>query len=82
MEEQRAIRESIVGNQANGIYLGIDDQSPAVDNIVCLHSFFADKLIYVHNNATGYNKCKFNTIPEAALMIKSKSISGEMSHAC
>jgi hypothetical protein len=82
MGEQRAIRESIVGNQANGIYLGIDDQSPAVDNIVCLHSFFADKLIYVHNNALGYNKCKFNTIPEAALMFKSKSINGEMSHAC
>ncbi len=53
-----------------------------VDNIVCLHSFYADKLIYVHNTALGYNKCKFNSTLEAALMIKSKSINGEMSHAC
>ena len=81
MGEQRAVRESMVCNQADSVYFGIDDHLPIADNIVCLRSFFADKLIYVHESAFGY-KCKFDSTLEAVLMFKSKSINGEISHAC
>lgn len=82
MGEQRAVRESIVSNQADGIYWGIDDHLPITNIVVRLHSFCADNLLYIHNPALGYNKCKFNSALEAALMIKSKNINGEISHAC
>jgi hypothetical protein len=80
MGEQRAIRVSIVGNLADDICWIKDDRVQITDNIVCLHSFFADKLIYVHTKAFCYNKCKFSSILEAALMIK--SINGEITHDC
>ena len=82
MGEQRAVRGSIVCNQADNVYFGIDDHMPITDYIACLQSFCADSLIYVHNNAVGYNKCKFNSALEVALMIESKSINGEILHAC
>jgi hypothetical protein len=81
MGEQIAARESICKNQADGTYLGIDGNL-RINYIVCLHSFTANKLIYVHNAAFGYNKCKFNSILEAALMIKRKGISGDISNDC
>ena len=82
MGEQRAVGESIVSNQADGINLGIDYHLPITRNVLHLHSFCADNLIYIHNTALGYNKCKFNSILEAALMIKRKSINGDISHDC
>ena len=82
MGEQRATRESMVSNQVDDIYFVTDNHLPITDNIVCLRSSCADKLIYVHNNALGYNKCKFNSTLEAALMFKSKSINGEITSAC
>ncbi len=80
MGEEIAARESIYANQANGAYLRIDDNLPINDIIVCLHSFIADNLIFVHS--FGYNRCKFNSVLEAALMFKSKSINGEIPHDC
>ncbi len=82
MGEEIAARESIYANQANGAYLRIDDNLPINDIIVCLHSFIADNLIFVHNASFGYNRCKFNSMLEAALMFKSKSINGEIPHDC
>jgi len=49
MVEQRAVGESIVSNQADGINLGIDDHLPITRNVLRLHSFCADNLIYIHN---------------------------------
>ena len=82
MGEQRAIRESIVGTLAGDVCWAEDDRLPITDNITCLHSFFADKLIYVHTTAFCYNKCKFSFTLEAALMIKSKSTNGEIQRDC
>lgn len=43
-----------------------------------LHTFTANKLIYVYNAVSGYNWCKFNFTLEAALMLKGVSIDGEV----
>ena len=85
MGEQRAVRDGIVGNQVDGIYLGLDGLDghlSAISNIICLRTFYPDNLICAHEYAFGYNKCKFNSTLEVALMFKSKSINGEISHAC
>ena len=82
MRDQRAVRESIVNNQADGNYLWIENSLPISNNTVCLCNFYKGNIIYFHSNAFGYNKCKFDSIPETALMVKSKSINGDISHAC
>lgn len=60
MGEQIAARESIYNNQAAGTYFGIDGNL-SINDTVCLHSFTANKLIYVHNAVFGYNKSIFNS---------------------
>jgi hypothetical protein len=82
MGEQIAARESIYNDQADGAYLEIDNNLPINDIIVCLHSFIADNLIFVHNASFGYNRCKFNFTLEAALMFTGKNINGEIPHDC
>jgi hypothetical protein len=82
MGEQRAIRESMVSKKVDGIYLRIDNNLSITDDVVYLHNFCADNLKYVHTNALGYNNCKFDSTLEEALMVKSKGINGEISHAC
>lgn len=67
MEEYRAARESMTCNQANGIYRLIDGYFLITNIIVTLLSFRADNLIYVHNEASCYNKCKFASSLEAHL---------------
>ena len=70
MGEQRAARERIDSNKTSIINFVIDDHLPITGNIVYLHSFQADKLIYVHNYAFCYNKCKFADTLESALMVE------------
>jgi hypothetical protein len=85
MGEQRAVREGIVGNQVDGIYWGLDGLDghlSTISNIICLRTFYPDNLICAHEYAFGYNNCKFNSILKATLMIKSKSISGDISNDC
>ena len=81
MGERTAIQGSIVCNQAGYVYFGIDDYLLITNSIACLRSFCAGNLIYVHNNAASYYKCKFDPALEAALMIESKRITGDVSHA-
>ena len=45
------------------------------ENFVHLPSNYADKLKYGHTDALGYNKCRFSSTLEAALM--NKSMKGE-----
>jgi len=85
MGEQRAVREGIVSNQVDGIYWrldGLDGHLSTISNIICLRTFYPDNLICAHEDAFGYNKCKFNSTLEVALMFKSKSINGEVTSAC
>ena len=82
MGEQRAVREGIVSNQVDGIYWGLDGHLSDVSNIIRLLTFYPDNLICAHEDAFGYNKCKFNSTLEVALMFKSKSINGEITSAC
>ena len=82
MGEQRAIRESIVVTLGDDVCWAEDEHLPITDNIICLHSFFADTLIYVHTYAFCYDKCKFSLTLEAASMIKSKSTNGEIQRDC
>ena len=49
MGEQRAVGEGIASNHADGINLGIDYHLPITRNVLHLHSFCADNLIYIHN---------------------------------
>ena len=70
MGEQRAVRERIDTNKSNIISMAIDDHLPITETIVYLHSFQADKLIYVHNYAFCYNKCKLGATLESALTVE------------
>jgi hypothetical protein len=81
MGERTAIQGSIVCSQAHNTYFGIDDYLLITNNIACLRSFCAGNLIYVHNNAGSYYKCEFDPALEAVLMIESKRITGDVSHA-
>jgi hypothetical protein len=76
MGENRASWESILGNFVwkEGSFVR-DNYLPNTQNTAYLYKFNADKLKYVHTERFGYNKCKFNSATEAALMIK--SINGE-----
>ncbi len=72
MGEKRAIGESILGDFAECVELkGIP--TPVTQIFGCLYTFIADIFIYVHSAAFGYNKCRFNSTLEAALMVKSSS---------
>jgi hypothetical protein len=71
MEKQAVIRESVVGTWAGNIYWTGNNRLPIVGNVAYLHSFNVDNLKYIHSYAFGYDKCKFNSALEAALMIKS-----------
>ena len=55
-------------------YVPVDPMAVSL-SIVHLHSSYADSLKYVHPNALGYNKCRFNSAFEVALMMK--SLNGE-----
>ena len=81
-EQLVAARESIYDNQADVTYLGIDDNLPINDVAVYLYSFNLDSLICVHNVAFGYNKGKFNSALEEALMFKGQKINGETLRDC
>jgi hypothetical protein len=74
MGETSAIWESILGEYAE------KDASLAkysclsnAEIIARLQRSDADKLIYVHCTAFGYNKCKNTAALEEALMVKSKN---------
>jgi hypothetical protein len=67
MGEHRAARESMESNQFGDAYAAIDAHLSIINNIVCLLSFHADKLIYVHSKAVRYNKRKFAPSLEAQL---------------
>ena len=62
--------ESILGELFGEAYCVKDDHLSITQNTAYLHSFYADKLKYVHSEPFGYNKCKFASSPKAALMIK------------
>ncbi len=65
--------ESILGDYAeNQVVLPADTCLSIKDNFGFLYSFDADKLKYFQGKAVGYNKCKFNAIHGAALMVESK----------
>ena len=67
----------IYNSKADLACFGLDGNLP-INDTVRLHSFTANKLIYVHNAVSGYNCCKFNFTLEAALMLKGVSINGEV----
>jgi len=60
---------------------GKTELSAEANFIACLRSFCPDKLICIHYAALGFNKCKFNSTLEAALMFKIHGMNGEMPHA-
>ena len=56
-------------------YRAEDDRLSISRNVAYLHSYYSDKLKYVHREPFGYNKCKLTLTPMATLMIK--RINGE-----
>ena len=82
MGEDRAEQESTVSDHGDSVYLRSDSHLTANCNIVCLQMFFSDSLICVHEYVFGYIKFKFNSTLEVALMIKNKSINGEVFYVC
>jgi hypothetical protein len=71
MGEKSAVGEGILGDFAEYVELK-DKPSPVAENFGCLYTFIAGIFKYVHSNAFGYNKCRFNSTLKAALMIKSR----------
>jgi hypothetical protein len=70
MGENRAIGQSILGGfTKEEAYFVKDGHRSFKENLACLHSFDVDKFKYVQGKAFDYNKCKFRTDSEAALMI-------------
>ena len=79
MGENKAIVESILGSFAKKeVNLVEDKRLSIVKNFSYMNTFGADKLKYVHGKAFGYNKCKFSSTLEAALMVK--TMNGEKKH--
>ena len=72
MGEKRAIGESILGDFAECVDLKGMPKS-VTQNFGCLYAFIADIFKYVNCAAFCYNKCRFNSTLEAALMVKSSS---------
>ena len=82
MGEDRAEQEFRVSRYGDSTYSRSESHPTANCNIVCLKMFFSDNLICVHDYAFRYNKFKFNSTFEVALMIKNKSIHGDAFYAC
>ncbi len=81
MGEERAEREGIACiNPADAVF-SIDNHPHIVGKISFLYSFFGDKFICVHRDASGYITLRFDYTLEEALMINHKGINGEMSIA-
>lgn len=66
MGEYRAIAESILGEYA---FIAGNVCLPTLHYVGVLYSFISDKFIYVHTNASCYNKCKIYSALASALMI-------------
>jgi hypothetical protein len=77
MGEQRTARERISRYRVKTVNLCLDDFLQFAGEIVCLHRFRADNLIYVQRNASGYNSFKINNIPDGAVLSKSTAVNGE-----
>jgi hypothetical protein len=77
MGESRASGEGILCGFVEVRFVE-DDHLPIEPNNDHLHSFYGDKLKFVHSKSVGYNKCKFYFNLEAALMVK--SINGEKNY--
>jgi hypothetical protein len=82
MGEEIAEQDSIVSDHGDSIYLRSDSHPTANCKIVCLQMFYSDNLIFVHEYAFGYNKSKSDSTLDVDLMIKNKSINGEVSYVC
>ena len=81
MGENRASGESIIGDFIREEACCVkDDHLSITQNTAYLHSFYADKFKYVHRKPLGYNRCKFSSTLEAALMVK--SMNGENKYDC
>ena len=73
MGEKRASGESGVGNfNESGIFYVTDDHLAIFEKADHLHLFILDRFKCVHITAVSYNKCKYGSNPEAALMIRSR----------
>jgi hypothetical protein len=81
MGEDEAARESIACNKLAEIHFHVEDNLHLVIGTVRLRSLYADKLICVQSNASGYNNCINVLTLGEALTMKSKGINGEMSIA-
>ena len=68
MGEQKATRESL-SYKPDEICMPLDDHFSVAENVVCLFSFRADNLMYVHGAAFCYNNCKFGSALGAALKL-------------
>jgi hypothetical protein len=81
MGEDSAEQEFRVSRYGASTYSKSESHSAARSNSVCLQMFFSDNLICVHDYAFRYNKFKFNSTFEVALMIKNKCIHGDAFYA-
>ena len=70
MGEQIVLGESIVGKDAGDVSSTLDDLLSVHKNVVCLRSSCAENFKYVHNDAVGYNRCKFNPKLEVILNLE------------
>jgi hypothetical protein len=82
MGKQRAEQQGTASGYGDGIHLISDKYSTALCNIVCLQILYSDNLICVHEYAFRYNKSTFNSTLEVALMIRNRSINGEVPYVC
>ena len=80
MGEQKTARERTSKYRAKLVNLCLDDFLRFVGEIVCLHRFRADNLIYVQSNASGYNSVKFNTLPGGAVLSKAQPFMERIMH--
>jgi hypothetical protein len=79
MGEIRVVVEGILGNFDKKEDNLVEDKClSTVKNFSYMNTFDVDKLKYVHGKAFGYNKCKFSSTLEAALMVK--TMNGEKQH--
>ena len=81
MGEERATVDNITSTHQDCITFCLDDNLNVATDIVHLHSFVADKLICVHNEASGYIALRFDHNLEETWMIRYRGNNGEMSNA-
>ena len=81
MGKNKPLGEGTAINQEDGAYRGGKQNCLArpISLLVC--AVFTRINICIHNALLGYNKPKFNSILEAASMLKHKAIKWEISHA-